>query len=76
MKSYKDLGGDSGVLGYEYGDDWISVQFKHGGTYLYRANRIGAAHLATMKRLADTGDGLNSYINTHPEVKKGYSEKS
>ncbi|MBT3068242.1 hypothetical protein [Rhodoferax sp. U11-2br] len=76
MKAYKDINGDSGVSAYEYGDDWIRVQFKYGGTYEYRSATIGSAHLSTMKRLADSGDGLNAYINTHPDVKKGYSSKS
>lgn len=73
MKAYRDTDRDSGVVAYEYGDDWIAVQFRHGGTYTYRASRIGAHHLSAMKRLADSGDGLNAYINSHPEVKKGYS---
>jgi hypothetical protein len=75
MKSYRDVDGDSGVSAYEYGNDWIRVQFKHGGIYEYRASSIGAAHLSTMKRLADSGAGLTTYINTNPEVKMGYSQK-
>ncbi len=71
MKAYRDIGGDSGVLSYDYGDDWISVKFKHGGVYTYRSSRIGQPHIVTMKRLADAGDGLNAYINTNRDVKKG-----
>ena len=40
MKAYKDINSDSGVSAYDYGDDWIKVQFKHGGTYEYRASKI------------------------------------
>lgn len=76
MNVYRDLNGDSGVSRYEYGSDWIRVEFKRGGTYEYHASAIGAFHLNTMKRLADTGDGLNAYINTNPEVKRNYSSKS
>lgn len=76
MKAYRDINGDSGISAYDYGDDWITVQFKHGGTYQYRASGIGSNHLNTMKHLADAGDGLNAYINTHPEIKSGYSSKS
>lgn len=76
MKPYRDINGDSGVSAYEYGDDWISVQFKHGGTYTYRSSKIGAAHIAAMRRLADSGDGLNAYINTNPDVRNGWSAKS
>ncbi len=71
MKPYKDSNGDSGIIEYEYGDNWISLKIKYGGVYTYRSARVGATHIATMKRLADAGDGLNSYINTHPDVKKG-----
>jgi hypothetical protein len=76
MKAYQDINGDSGVVAYDYGDDWIVVQFRRGGDYEYRASKIGINHITTMKHLADIGDGLNAYINTHPEVKNGYSSKS
>jgi hypothetical protein len=76
MKTYRDMNGDSGISAYDYGNDWIIVQFKFGGTYEYRASGIGETHLDTMKRLADAGNGLNAYINTHAEVKSGYSSKS
>ena len=76
MQRYRDINGDSGVLGYEYGDDWIMVTFKQGGTCEYRAFRIGHAHISNMKRLADAGDGLNAYINTQPDVRGGYTSKS
>jgi hypothetical protein len=75
MKPYQDRDGDSGIRAYEYGDDWIHVQFKHGGTYEYRSSGIGSAHIGIMKRLADAGDGLNAYINTNSDVKNGYSSK-
>lgn len=75
MKDYKDINGDSGISAYEYGEDWIRVQFKY-GAYEYRSSGIGSTHLNMMKSLADSGDGLNSYINTNPDVKKGYSAKS
>jgi hypothetical protein len=75
MKTYKDLNGNSGISAYEYGEDWMKVQFKHGGIYEYRSSGIGSEHLSEMKKLADSGDELNTYINTHPEVKHGYSSK-
>ena len=76
MKAYQDINGDSGVSAYDCGDDWIKVQFKHGGTYEYKASKIGAAHISTMKRLASSGDGLNAYINTNQDVRSGWSSKS
>lgn len=71
VKPYQDIGEDSGIAAYEHGRDWIRIRFKHGGTYKYPSARIGAAHLRAMKRLADAGKGLNTYLNTHPEVKEG-----
>lgn len=73
MKSYKDIDKDSGVVAYDYGNNWIKVQFRGSGVYSYEAANIGQHHLERMKVLADAGDGLNSYINTNPEVKRGYS---
>lgn len=75
MKAYRDINGDSGVSAYDYGDDWIKVQFKGGAVYEYRAAKIGQANINNMKRLADGGDGLNSYIMNNPEVKGGWSSK-
>ena len=75
MKSYEDINRDSGIVAYDYGDDWIYVEFKHGGTYEYLSSKIGVSHLTTMKKLADSGDRLNQYINDHPEIKSEWSRK-
>ncbi|MDH2916059.1 MAG: hypothetical protein PXX77_04195 [Gallionella sp.] len=76
MKAYKDINGDSGIAAYDYGDDWIKVQFKGGDTYEYRASNVGQSHINTMKGLADAGDGLNSYIMRNPTVKNGWTAKN
>lgn len=75
MKAYRDINGDSGISAYDYGDDWIKVQFKDGKTYGYQVSKIGQAHIIAMKALADEGDGLNSYIRRNPTVKDGWSSK-
>jgi hypothetical protein len=69
--TYLNRGCDSGIRSYEIGPDWISVRFSDGAEYRYTAARIGAQHLAEMHRLAAAGQGLNSYINRHPTVRKG-----
>lgn len=76
MKAYIDINNDSGISAYDYGDDWIKVQFKGGNTYEYQASKIGQAHITAMKRLADAGDGLNSYIMRDPTVRNGWSSKN
>ena len=70
MKAYRNIDGDSGVAAYEYGSDWIRVQFTTGAVYEYSYASAGRGNIEEMKRLADSGDGLNAFINT--TVKKLY----
>lgn len=63
MKPYRDIGRDSGVAAYDFGSDYIDVQFKNGRTYRYTYAEFGSAMIEAMKRLAIRGDGLNTYIN-------------
>ncbi|MGB3367233.1 MAG: hypothetical protein WBA54_07085 [Acidaminobacteraceae bacterium] len=66
---YKDINGDSGVKGYEYGSDYINVQFSTGATYSYSYQSAGNGNIEQMKKLADLGDGLNSFINLNVKYK-------
>lgn len=71
MTFYQDIDGDSGVLAYELGADYIDVQFK--GTskiYRYSYQSAGREYVEIMKVLAKNGDGLNSFINKN--VKYSY----
>lgn len=72
MKPYRNSGGHSGVIAYDYGPNWIRLEFVGGRLYKYTASSIGASHLKTMKRLANAGRGLTTFVSTHPEVKNGY----
>ena len=73
MKTYDNLGGNSGVVAYDYDSEVIKVQFDDGWIYEYEASTIGAADFQQMISLADSGHGLNSYINRH--IRKGFSNK-
>ena len=73
MERYKNLKGDSGVEFYEIGSDFIIVQFKNDGSYLYNYQIPGSSHVERMKKLATKGKGLSTYIST--AVKKKYAEK-
>lgn len=73
MERYQNLGGDSGVAGYELRADQIRVQFKDGAIYLYTYGSAGANYVEQMKRLAIAGHGLNSFIST--TVRKLYARK-
>ncbi|MFA6474760.1 MAG: hypothetical protein WCV88_01000 [Patescibacteria group bacterium] len=79
MQPYKNLSGQSGVKAYEYGTNYIVVQFKTQNisdgcdTYEYTYRSAGAMCVNDMKHCADLGAGLNSYINLH--VQKLYANK-
>lgn len=63
MERYRNSNGDSGVAAYEIGADYILVKFTKGGTYSYSYRKAGQRYVDEMKRLAQRGRGLNSYIN-------------
>lgn len=73
MKRYRNLGGDSGIVAYEGGDDFIKVKFSDDSIYLYNYTKPGPNEVEYMKQLAEQGHGLNSYINRH--IKKRYAAK-
>jgi len=65
MKRYLDKTGSSGVIAYEIQKDGILVRFRNGGTYLYNQQRPGKQQVAQMKKLAEQGAGLSTYISVH-----------
>ena len=73
MEHYKNLGGNSGVVGYEIGADYIRVQFSNDSVYLYTYTSAGRSNIEKMKELAVKGIGLNSYIDNF--VHRLYSRK-
>lgn len=73
MERYNNLGGDSGVVAYEIGSDFIRVQFSDGAVYLYNYASTGSHNIEHMKQLARNGQGLNTFINT--TVRKAYARK-
>lgn len=62
MKCYANLGGNSNVVSYDYGDTYIIVRFGTGKPYTYSYESAGKVNIETMKKLADSGRGLNSFI--------------
>ncbi len=66
MERYRNSGGNSGVLAYEIGSDYILIRFASKSfIYSYSYSKAGQHHVETMKRLAQSGSGLNSYINRY-----------
>ena len=62
MQQYKNLGGNSNVIAFSIGEDYIDVQFATGKPYRYSFRSAGKDKVEEMKRLALQGVGLNSYI--------------
>jgi hypothetical protein len=75
LKRYRNLSHGAGVRAYAHGPGWIHLQFVRGGTYEYTSRSVGQANLQKMKRLADAGEGLTTFINQHPDVKNGYARR-
>jgi len=73
MIRYKNLGRDSGIIGYDYSSDSVTVFFNTGAVYLYSIYSAGRANISHMISLAIAGHGLNAFINR--EVKKKYARR-
>jgi len=70
MENYKNLDGDSTVMQYEIGNDYIIVKFSDGKYYKYSYASAGSVNVEQMKKLATYGEGLNSFIMKN--VRKNY----
>ncbi len=68
MQIYKNLGGNSNIIAFELGDDYIDVQFNKGMIYRYSYISAGILKVNEMKRLALQGHGLNSYIMRNARI--------
>jgi hypothetical protein len=70
MTKYLDLDNDSGIEAYEIGSNQISVKFKDTAKiYVYSYASAGKENIEHMKKLAQSGDGLNSFINLNVKYK-------
>lgn len=75
MQPYKNLSGQSEVIAYENGDDYIKVQFATGywKLYTYTNMSAGSSVIEHMQLLAENGQGLKSYISKNKPI---YASKS
>ncbi|MBL0911691.1 MAG: hypothetical protein IBJ09_04905 [Bacteroidia bacterium] len=63
----------SGVRRYEIGDAYIKIWFHDAGPYVYSYRKPGRLHVEKMKKLAQAGQGLATYINKY--VRGNYEAK-
>jgi hypothetical protein len=73
MQIYQNRSGDSGVTHFEIGADYIDLRFRGGRAYRYDHLRPGMLHVNRMKELAESGDGLATYLNQH--VRKNFARE-
>lgn len=73
MEQYENQGRDSGVSAYEISPCRIIVQFQDGSIYEYTDRSAGPDKIQRMHRLAETGEGLNEFINR--SARKAYAAK-
>lgn len=73
MERYANASGNSGIIAYEIGENFILVQFQGGAIYKYTYSSTGQQAIENMKNLANQGSGLNSYISRF--VKSAYSRR-
>ena len=69
MYRYRNLNGNSNVIAYDIGDDYVDVMFSGGSVYRYSYSSAGDADIERMKQLAAQGYGLNSFIMKHCRYK-------
>ena len=73
MKPYKNLSNESGIARYEILANGIRVHWDSDAVYFYSEESTGIEHIAEMKRFAEKGRGLATYINQH--VRENYEYK-
>jgi hypothetical protein len=54
-----------GVRAYEIGPDSIDVEFSSGWIYHFSYQKPGPERVERMKKLAESGHGLSTFINKH-----------
>ncbi|WP_242111899.1 hypothetical protein [Luteimonas aquatica] len=66
MRRYANLSGNSGVAAYAFTPTSILVHFRDADRlYEYSHASAGRAKVERMKRLAEAGRGLSTYISQH-----------
>lgn len=74
MERYADKSGNSGVIRFKAGRDFIKVWFEDApAPYTYSYASAGSDHVERMKQLARAGEGLCTYITRN--VKDDYERR-
>ncbi len=75
MQKYEDIDKDSKVECFQNNETSIKVRYKDSSkVYVYSYDKPGRLHVERMKRLALSGDGLNSFVNKYVGKKYDHIE--
>lgn len=72
MQPYQNSNGSSNIESYEIGDNYLKVGFSNGDIYVYTNDSAGEEIVDQMKGMAQSGNGLNGFINKY--AKNSYAE--
>jgi len=70
MTVYKNLSGDPTISSYEISQNQMIIEYTNGSAFLYNQTFSGTLNLFIMKDLAQTGKGLETYIQRFVDEKK------
>lgn len=74
MQPYANHHGNSGVVSFESGNNFIKIRFKSSPVvYVYTFALPGRMHVEEMKKLASDGRGLATYISKN--IKTNFDHK-
>jgi hypothetical protein len=63
MQAYSDINGDSSVLSYLIGEDYIILKFMGiQRMFVYSYKKAGRERVEKMKVMAQLGEGLDRYV--------------
>ncbi|TNJ40413.1 hypothetical protein FGF66_01290 [Chlorobaculum thiosulfatiphilum] len=62
MIPYQNINLLSPIVSFDYGDDWICLEWFSGEMRTFRYNEAGKRHVDQMIKCAKKGKGLSTYI--------------
>ena len=74
MEVYKNYSGNSGITFFDVGKDFIDIIFRNDFVYKYNNLKPGKQKVEAMKRLAQKGKGLSTFISQ--KVRNNYFSKT
>lgn len=74
MRRYKNRSGRSGIQAFESGPEFIRIRFRDEDLiHIYNYTQPGKTDVEVMKRLAEAGRGLSTYISRY--VRERYAHR-